>query len=600
VSGLPAVFTLIIALVAAILLLSERLRPDVIALLVLVVLGLSRIVTPEEAFAGFSGSAVMTILAISVISEALRQTGITRKLAKAMRKAGGQSESQLTLITMLASAALSLVMNNIAAVGVLLPAVTSLARQTRTQPSRLLMPLAFGTILGGMATLLTTSNIIVSGALRDAGYAPFGLLDFLPVGLPVAVVGVLYMLFWGRRFLPNHNPTGEAAMAHRLRAELASLYGIERSLCNVTVMPGSSMAGQSIQGGKWMQQLGLSIVGLMHNGSVQMAPSRDAVVKEGDIILAQGNPSDDMLLHYGLRILEQAPVLQQVTDENVILAEVVLSPHTNLVDRSLREIHFREKYGFNVLGVWREGKPVVAENISELPLRYGDALLLQGPAGRLRLLQAERDFIVLEGQGEAVARPGKARIAAAITFLALAIAATGWLPIAEVTLAGAVLLLLTGCLSMDEAYRSIEWKAIFLIAGMWPLSAAIRSTGLADLAVGLIFQLFGTISPLLLAAILLAIALLLTQLMGGQVASLAMAPLALSAAVDLGVDPRSMGMAVALGCSLAFLTPFGHPVNLMVMSPGGYTFRDFVKVGAPLTILVMLVILAGLYFFWGL
>lgn len=594
----PALFSLFLTLAAGVLLLTERLRPDVVGLLVLVTLGVSGIVPSKDLFAGFSGSAVMTILAISILSEGLRQTGVARQLGKTMRRFGGNKEGRLILITMLASAGLSLFMNNIAAVGVLLPAVTVLSRQTRLVTSRLMMPLAYGVLVGGMATLLTTSNIIVSSALRDAGYEPFGLFDFLPIGIPAILLGTLYMIIIGRKLLPQQFPSKEAAKERQLDAALFSLYGVEKNLHNVVILPGSAMAGRSIQDGEWHQRLGLSIVGLMRDGQVQMAPGKGERVQASDIVLVQGKPDQENLGHLGLKILENPAIPVKVTDDTVILAEVVLAPHNSLVGKSLCEIHFREKYGFNVLAFWREGKPIRRE-LAEMPLHYGDVLLVQGEASKLRVLRSESDFIVLEEDLDPVTKADKRWMAITITLAALGLAAANMLPMAVAAMAGAVALLLTNCLSMEDAYRAVEWKAIFLIAGMWPLSTAILSSGLADQVVSQILHIFGQPPPLGLATILLTVTFVITQLMGGQVASLIVAPLAISAAQTMGIDVRGMGMAVALGCSLAFPTPFGHPVNIVVMSAGGYTFRDYLRVGSLLTILTAIIILLGLHLFWG-
>jgi di/tricarboxylate transporter len=594
----PAFFVFVITLIAAVLLITEKLRPDLVALSMLVILGLSGLVTPAQTFAGFSGSAVMTILAISIISGGLHATGVTHWIGTWMRRLGGQSEPRLILVIMLASALLSLLMNNIAAAGVLLPAVMTLSRQTDHPPSRLMMPLAFGTLLGGMATLLTTSNIIVSGALKDAGYKPFGLLDFLPIGIPIVLVGVLYMLLWGRRLLPSKASALDDVRLRFGGRSLASLYDLEKNVCYVLVLPGSFVAGQTLQEGQWYQRFGLSAIGVLHLGHLNVAPSRDKIIYGGDVVVAQGSPDPEVLHNFGLK-LEKPTLPLKVVDESIILAEVVLAPHTSLVGSTLKEIHFREKFGLNVLAVWREGSSL-QEDIPDLPLRFGDALLVQGEAARLRYLREGRDFIVLEEDPDPVMNPARAKAALIITLVTLTVAAFGWLPVAEVAFAGAILMLLVGCLGMEEAYRSIEWKAVFVIAGMWPLSYAIQSSGLADLAVGAISRGFGQVSPLGLAGILIGFTLLVTQLVGGQVASLILSPLALAAAIASGADARSMGMAVALGCSLAFLTPFGHPVNVMVMGPGGYSLRDFLRVGAPLTLLLILTILAGLHFFWGL
>jgi len=277
---------------------------------------------------------------------------------------------------------------------------------------------------------------------------------------------------------------------------------------------------------------------------------------------------------------------------------LVLSPHSDLIGRSLKEVSFREKYNLNVLSVWRESKPL-QNNISDLPLRFGDALLVQGTAADLQRVRKDTNLILLEEDPDAVLKPGKQALAAVITLLTLGLASLGSLPVATVVMAGAVLLLLTGCLDMRDIYQNMEWKAIFLIAGMWPLSTAIRTTGLADLTVQTIFNAVGQASPLLVAAVMIFLAFILTQVMSGQVASLVLAPLALAAASQLNVDPRGMGMGVALACSLAFATPFGHPVNIMVMNSGGYRIRDYLRIGFPLTVLVYACILFGLWYFWG-
>jgi di/tricarboxylate transporter len=287
-----------------------------------------------------------------------------------------------------------------------------------------------------------------------------------------------------------------------------------------------------------------------------------------------------------------------MADEHSILAEAALSPRATLAGKTLKDIHFRDKYHLNVVAIWRGGKPL-QEGLADIPLRYGDALLVQGSPMNMRMLHDDREFLLLEEDPDAVMQPRKAGPAAAILVLVLGIAAFGWLPVAEISLVGAVLMILAGCLTMDDAYRSIEWKAIFLIAGMWPLGIAIRSSGLADAVSGWIggVSAYGTG---LLAASLLLTGMLLAQFLGGQVASIVLTPIGLTMAASAGADPRSVGMAVALSCSLAFLSPLGHPVNILVMGSGGYSFRDYLKVGGPLTLLVLLIIMLGLKIFWGL
>ncbi len=595
----PEVLLVLIILVASYLFIGTRLRPDLVALFILISLGLTGLATPEETFSGFAGSAVITILAIFIISEGLQQSGVTHLIGRRLLQISRGGERRTMLVTLLAAATLSLFMNNIAAAGVLLPAVIGLSRQTSIPPSRLLMPMAYGTILGGMATLLTTANIIVSGSLRQAGLAPFSLLDFLPVGILIVAAGAMYMLLVGRRLLPARYPAGISARAARLRAELAGLYGLNQSLCEVEVQPGSPLAGLSLQQAEWGQRFGLSVVALAREGHMLVAPAREAIVRAGDTVLAQGVPDPQALTSHGLQLLTEPAFPLEVTDEATVLGEVVLSPHARLAGKSLVELHFREKFGLNVLALWRGGHPIHA-GLASLPLQAGDALLLQGTAARMRYLREEKDFILLEEDPEAVLRPRKARLAALISLVTLVIAAFGWVPIAVITMTGAVAMLLSGCLTMDEAYRSVEWKAIFLIAGMWPLGAAIHATGLADRLAGILSGIGSGTAPLAMAAMLMAAAAVLNQMIGGQTAvPIILAPIGIAAAMATGADPRGMAMAVALGSSLAFLTPVGHPVNTLVMGSGGYTVRDYLRVGGPLTLIVLLVSLLGLHWFWN-
>jgi di/tricarboxylate transporter len=591
--SLAALFTLILTLAAAVLLISERLRPDLIALFILIVLGLAGITTPQETFAGFSNSAVMTILGISIISEGLRQTGVTRQLGLLMYKIGQGSEMRLILIVSLISAALSLFMNNIAAVGVLLPAVLVLARRSKIPASRLLLPLAYGTLLGGMATLLTTPNIIVSGALRDSGLKPFGLLDFLPIGGPVALVGLIYVATLGRWLLPKQNE----ALSSKAHTDLINLYQLQNDLAEVIIMPGSPLVGSTLSNSHLAEKAGINVVARLQKGQLDPTFSQHSLLNANEHLIIHAHSGQD-LASVGLEPSSVSKLPKLFSEGLFSLSELILEPHSDLIGQSIRQSRFREKYGVNVLAIWRQSSPL-AQNFADLPLRFGDALLVEGAAAHTQTFQHQPGLIILNEDPDAVQRPGKHQLALLITLLTLGFAAFDILPVSIVAVTGAVFMLLADCLNMNDVYKSMEWKAIFLIAGMWPLSTAIRTTGLASNITGLLTLLPGPIPPLLTAAILIGFALLMTQIMGGQVASLVLAPLALSAAHISGIDARSLAMAVALGCSLAFPTPYGHPVNLMVMSPGGYHFKDYLRVGLPLTILAFLTILFGLHQFWG-
>lgn len=594
-----AIFTLILTLLSAVFLIAEWLRPDLIALCVMVILGLCNIVGPKEVFSGFSGSAVMTILGISIISAGLHQTGVATGLGRLMRRLGGQSDWRLILVVTLTSATLSLFMNNIAAVGVLLPAVMSLSRHSQNSPSRLLMPLAFGTSLGGMATLLTTSNIIVSGTLRTAGFRGFGLLDFFPIGAPIVLLGALYLITFGRRLLPGKQSVNKSEQREPLQKELTQLYRLHENLLEVEVLPSCRLANQSIAETGWGKNIGLSIIAVLHEQQTRLNPLPEYIIRPGDRLLVLGNAETDTLEGLRLRLIAENSRQIPISDETITLAELIVAPHCSLIGDTLHNLHFREKFELNVLAIWRESRPI-QKGIAEMPLRFGDALLVHGPASRIETFSQERNLILLEKDPDAVLKPSKRWLAIIITLVTLTIAALGILSTAEVVIAGAVLMLITRCIEINDAYQAIEWKAIFLIAGMWSLSIAISSTGLADQVIRSLSALLGAIPPLLVAGILTSLACLFSQFMSGQVASLVLAPLAISAASYLGIHPYGLGMATALGCSLTFPTPFGHPVNIMVMSPGGYTFKDYFRVGLPLTLLAFAAILFGLHLFWGL
>jgi len=594
-----AVLTLVLTAIAALMLITDLLRPDIVALIVLVVLGITGVVGPEDLFAGFGGSAVITLIGISMIGAALHKTGVTLVLGRWMQRLGNKNETTLILVTFLTSAALSLFMNNIAVVGILLPAVMTLARSTGVTPSRLLLPLAYGTILGGTATLFTTSNIIVSGSLKDAGYEQFGVLDFLPIGLPLVAAGAIYMITAGRRMLPNTKPAGRNGLLTRLGDRLADLYNLKSNLSEIMVRPESPFAEKTIQAGDWRNKVGMTIIGIIRNGQTHLAPKRSDYIHAGDRLIIQGQVDPAKIIEYSLVSVIGSRSAPEVVNQVIKLAEVIIPPHSTITGKSLRELEFRERYHLTVVAIWRENTPIQTD-LTDIPLLTGDALLVQGTARRIRLLHGDPDLILLEEDPDAVLAPGKIFLALGITLVTLVIAAIGVVPVAEVILAGAILLVVTGCMNMNDAYRAIEWKAIFLIAGMWPLSTAIRDTGLASMGVNAILNLMGNVAPLWIALCLILVAMLFTQVMSGQVAALVVAPLALAAAASAQIDARALSMAVALGCSLAFATPYGHPVNIMVMSSGGYNLRTYARIGIPLTILSILVILAGLAIFWGL
>jgi di/tricarboxylate transporter len=599
------VSTLLILGGAVVLLLTNRTRADVVALLMLASLGASKVLSPQEAFSGFSGPVVITIVSVLVMAQGLFATGAAARVADLLTRIGGSSERSLVALVMVSGAFLSLFMNNIAAASVLLPAVAGTAQRRGINASRLLMPLAFATTLGGMATLFTTVNIIMSGLLHERGLRGFGVLDFLPVGLPVVAAGILYMVLFGRTLLPQQSQAQRIAAAGAPKtADLAEVYKLSERIFRARIPRGSRLEDRTLQESGLRENYNLNVIAIESEAGTLLSPPPDTRLHSQDVLVVGGSLEE-------FRAKDVEPYLEilparafhasDLESADIVVAEIVLAPRSNLIGRTLREINLRSKYGFTVLAIWREGRPI-RRGMAALQLRFGDALLIQGPRERLRVLYAERDMILLSGEQERpyVPRPRRMGIAIAIVAATVVAAAVGWLPAPEAMLGGGLLMVLTGCLSIDDAYATIEWKSVFLVAGMMAMALALVKSGVAALAADEVVRAAGSWGPMGLVAALFFLTALLVQALGGPASAAIVGPLAIQAAERFALDPRSVAMAVALASSTAFLTPLSHPVNVLVMAPGGYTFRDYVRAGLPLTLIVAAVVLALLPFAWPL
>ena len=595
--------TFVILIGSILLFLSGWLRPDLVALLVAITLGVTGVLTPQEAFSGFSRSAVITIMAIYVLVEGLQRTGVTEKIGSYLLRLGGSSERWLMVVVMLSGAFLSLFMNNIAAASVLLPAVSGGARKSTLNPSRLLIPLAFGTILGGMATLLTTTNIVVSSVLRNEGLAGYGLLDFAPIGLPLVAAGVLYMAIVGWRLLPARSNAHHLRAASPEQGDLPSIYRLGERLILARIPVGSNLVGKTLGQSNLRQDYRLNLVAIENTSQKRFSPPPEVTLKEDDVLLLEGRPEE--ISPGTLRpILEFLPLdkskVQELESQRIILVEAILAPRSTLIGQTLRSAHFREKYDLNVIAIWRSGRPI-RTNLSDLPLQFGDTLLLQGRRERVTVLHTEPDLIILNGEERQITSKGRNTwLALLIMGTALLLAALSILPVAEAMLGGALVMVLVGILTMDRAYQVIDWKSIFLIAGMLPLGIALAKTGAAASLGNWMVSIFGAANPMALLAGLVVLTILLSQVMNGAAVAAVVAPIAIGSAQQIGADPRAMAMGVALASSMTFLSPLGHPVNVLVMGPGAYRFQDFFKVGLPLTLLLFVLLITLFPVFWPL
>ena len=599
--SINAWITLIITVAAAVCLIFEILRPDIIALLTLVLIGLFQLIPIQDVFSGFSSSVVITLISIYILSAALQTTGAAYWLGTQLYRFSGSSSTRLILATMLASASLSLFMNNVAVIGILLPAVLTLAGKANVPVRRLLLPLAYGTILGGMATLLTTSNLIVSSALEQAGYAPFSIADFFPIGFPAIALGVLYMILVDRmdrrKSIDNLPHNKEIPYLQRLlqqyqlqgKFNLLQIKGSDsNNLIKKTDLGDLSFPGQTLLAILRKKRL----IPLNHCSDSGLL-ARDEILTLGDQIpsLAGSNPL----------ITSQNPVdIQQVLNGVYSLHEVSVPAHMQH-DRfpNCQDIPAMQTGQLIPLAVSRQGQ-VITGNLLDLSPLEGDSILCFGDYAGLMDFQQQTHWQISQMDPNTIQKPGKGWQAFIITTLTILAAVIDLLPVHLAILCGAVLLILSGCIDQKKIYQMVDWQTIFLIAGLWPLGLAIKASGLAEMLIQILNlnQFIGT--PWVIGGAILLLSMMFTQLIGGQVAGIISIPITLSIAQATHLDPRGLGMAAALGCTFVFLMPFSHPVNLMATRAGNITVKEFLKIGLPFFIFLFLWVVLGLHFFWGL
>ncbi len=606
---------LLVATVA--LFVSDKVRVDVVALGVVVLLMVSGLLTTEEALAGFSNAAVLTIGALFIVGGGLMNTGLAGAIGRRILAIAGAGEGRLIVVLMIAVFALSSVMSTTGTVAVLLPAAIVLARNADISPSRLLIPLAFGASLGGASTLIATPpNIIASDALVAAGFRPFGFFSFTPMGLILGASGILFMAMVGRRLLPDRRPQVDA---QRLPTpiELLAEYKLPDHLFRLRVRRGSGMVGKTLAQTNLGHDFG--VVGLQILRPEQPRPAfqfargpqhetdrlekavteltngatGDIVLQVDDLLIVKGDADD--VVHAAARWnLAVQPAAaddeQAIIDREVGVAEVVLPRRSSLLRKTLVEEQFGTVYKLTVLNIQRPGGPTSLD-LASTRLAFGDILLVQGPWEHIAALKRRRrDFVVI-GQPEAMVeapRKQKATIALLILLGMVAAMIAGITSITAIALIAGLLMVLSGCLTMDEAYDFIDWRSIFLIAGMLPLSTALEKVGVMDLAAQGLVQSLGAIGPLAVLVGLFLFTATATQLISNTATAVIVAPLAVAAAVQLGVQPYAFLMAVAVAASMAFMTPVATPANTMVMGAGHYTFGDYVRVGTPLMLIALL------------
>jgi di/tricarboxylate transporter len=771
--------------VSVLFLVTEWIPMEVTALLCLGAVALTGLVSPVEALSGFSNPAVVTVWAVFILSGGLTLTGVANVIGRFVLRLAGTSESRMIVVIMVTAGVMSAIMNNVAVAALMLPVVMDIARHTERPPSRLLMPLAYGSLLGGLTTQIgTPPNILVSDALRDAGLKSFTFFDFTPVGLIIMFAGVAFMVLIGRHLLPQRDvakesstgktndwqthydlqerlfhirvprdsilanktltkirmgsvlgwnvigitrgdrtflapgPTDVLQVGDRLavqgrietlselkiwhqlevekggidlqapysgkikigevllpsnsrfvgstlnslgfrgrfglnvlairrgdavkrtnlqddplqrsdmlllagleehleqladtggfdnfrtvdRSELTEVYHLHERLMVMRVQPDSALIDKTLKESRLGDALGSRVLGILRGDEPIIMPEPDEVVQTGDRLVVEGRMRD----FENLRGLEELEIERRTdTDVDKLISgdtgilEAILSPQTRLEGKTLRQINFREKFGLNVLAIWRRGQ-AYSSNLRDVDLQFGDALLLIGPRNKLQLLGREPDFIVLTETAQEPLRLEKMKLSILIMAGILLPVIVGWVPIYIAAVVGAAVMVLTGCLSMDEAYRQIEWKAVFLIAGMLPLGTALDQTGAAKLIAEGVVALVGPYGPNAVMLGLVALTFLATCFVPTAALIVLMAPIVLSTSTNMGLSPHGLMMAIAMAASASFTTPISHPANILVMGPGGYRFMDYLKVGGLLTLVILVVIMVAMPIFWPL
>ena len=574
---------------ALVLFLLEWLSVDLVTLLLLAALALFGILTPEEVFSGFANEIIIILCSIFVLSAALVKTGVMNWLGHAIHAVVGGNEFRILVSVMLLSAGLSAFLSNTTAVAILLPAVLGLSRQSRVSPGRVLIPLAFASMLGGTCTLIGTStNLAASGMLQKMGMEPFSLFEFGKIGLVLVVVGTLYMSFLGHRLLPRTAP-----------ATLTEEYQIREYLTEVIVPQGSTLAGGSLEDAR-LADRGVSILSIRW-GERKIYPGPQRRLREGDRLIVQ--TTRDGLLYVretpDLVIQADGPLNDSdlVTD-SIQLVQAIIMPRSTLIGHTIRRSRFRQRYGVSVLAVYRQGASLV-EGLVNLRFRVGDVILLQGPADRLGPLQEARDLWILEESEHVLFRRRRGSYALGALGLSVLLGGLQVIPISIAFLLGALAVILLKCVTVEEVYSFIEWRLIVLIGGMTAFGLAMQKTQADGYLADLIVQWAFPLGLYWVLAGFVVLTMLLTQPLSNAAAVLVVLPVAIATAGQLGVNPRSLAVLVTLAASVSLIAPF-EPACLLVFGPGKYRFRDFLISGLPLSAIVVVLLLVLVPVFWPL
>ena len=550
-------------------------------------------VSVQEAISGFANPATITVMAVFILSAGIQRTGTINVISRFMIRWGGQSERRQIMTIQAVTGPSSAFINNTAAVAILIPAVIRMGRDAARSPSKLLIPLSFGSQLAGVVTLIGTStNILASELAEDAGIGGFGMFEFANIGLIIFALGTFYLIFVAPRFLPDRDAG----------AELDEQYNVRDYLSEILIPEGSELVGRTISEAALRQTYGIQVLEILRLDQRHLMVRPDTVLQAGDVLavsasaeqLVQIRDQSDLMIEAQARLEEDDEL-----PEEIRLVEVVIGPNSDLIGGTLITTDFRNRYDTTVIAMRKEGQ-VIRERLGRVRLAFGDTLLLQGPASAITRMYRERGFIVTEDPRIETFRTERIPVAIAIVAGVVLAATFGGQPIIVTAIIGAVAMVLTGCLTMRELHESIRWDVIFLLAGMIPLGIALQNTGGAAWLAEQAVSTSDYLPNLGVLAVFYIVTTVLTSTISNNAAVVVMVPVGIAAAGSLGVDPRAFVLAIMFAASTSFATPIGYQTNTMVLGPGGYTFSDYFRVGGLLNLMLAIITPVVIWLVWGL
>ena len=581
----------VILIGALILFISDRISADLVALLMLAALMLFKFITPEEAVSGFSNSATITIGAMFILSAGLVHTGVVDYLGVIADKRIKNTNIGLMLFIIVIAGGASAFINNTAVVAVFLPVIIKISRERGISPSKFLIPLSYAAILGGSMTLIGSStNILVSSIAKDHGLDEFGIFEFTNVGIILFIAGGFYLITFAFRLLPNRAGTGD----------LTKNYRMHRYLTEVTVSENSGMIGKSLTEKKIAETYDINVLEIIRGDEKIWRQLGSTAIRSEDILLVRGSVQNIIKFSESEKLQTLGEVDlgdEDLQGEDVILADAVIAPNSKLIGYTIKQIDFRQQYGAFVLAVQSHGR-TIRDKIGRIPLHFGDSLLIQGSSNSIRNLRNNRDFLVMEEVKLEKFRKNRALVALGIIALVVLSAALGIFPIMVAAILGAVAMVTTGCINIKEAYANIDWMVIFLLAGMIPMGIALEKSGLAALAAKNLLGLLGGSSPVFILSTLYIGTVFLSSILSNNATAIVIAPIAISMAAALGVNPKPFLMAIMFGASTSLITPIGYQTNTLVYGPGRYKFFDYFKVGLPLNLIAWVLVTLLVPYFW--